>query len=105
MPGTVISSRGGERSGNTWTRRPVSRSPTIALPSGSSTRPVGTASPDATTLGSPPCSPAPGCAGSPGSGALDDGGPTSGGTPSGSGRKGPDGWYPLLPHPLRTAAV
>ena len=43
----------GERSGKTCSSRPVSRSPTIALPSDSRTRPVGTARPDATTLGSP----------------------------------------------------
>ena len=60
MPGTVISSRAGERSGKTCSRRPVSRSPTTALPSGSTTRPVGTVSPEATTLGSPPSSPGPG---------------------------------------------
>jgi hypothetical protein len=91
MPGTVISSRAGERSGKTWTIRPVSRSPTSAEPSGISVRPVGTASPEATTLGSPSSSPEPGCAGCPGMGACDDGGPTSGGAPSGFGRNGPDG--------------
>jgi hypothetical protein len=71
----------------------VSRSPTTALPSGRTTSPVGTARPDAITLGSPASSPDPGSAGSRGLGvgASDDGGPTSGGAPSGSGRNGPEG--------------
>ena len=51
-----MSSRAGERSGKTCSSRPVSRSPTIALPSGSTTSPVGTARPEATTFGSPACS-------------------------------------------------
>jgi hypothetical protein len=91
MPGTVISSRAGVRFGKTCRMRPVSRSPTRAVPSGRRVSPVGTDSPEATTLGSPASSPEPGCAGSPGTGACDDGGPTSGGAPSGSGRNGPDG--------------
>ena len=87
-----MSTLAGERSGKTCSSRPVSRSPTTALPSGSTTSPVGTARPEATTFGSPGCSlPVPGSAGSPGTGAgtVSDGGPTSGGAPSGLGRKGP----------------
>src|SRR4051812_11001063 len=99
MPATVISSRAGARSGNTCSRRPVSRSPTIAVPSGSTTRPVGTFRSVATTLGSPATWPDPGSAGWPGAGAGAEsvGGPTSGGAPCGMGRQGPFGTYPSLP--------
>src|SRR3954453_430898 len=101
MPGTVISSRAGERSGKTWSSRPVARSPTIAVPSGSTASPVGTASPEATTFGSPASCPDSGFAGSPGAGTagVSVGGPTSGGLPWGNGRNGPAGGYPPSPPP------
>src|SRR4051812_42035586 len=106
MLGTVISSRAGERSGNTWSSRPVARSPTIAVPSGSTASPVGTASPEATRFGSPASCPDSGFAGSPGAGTagVSVGGPTSGGLPWGNGRNGPAGVYPPSPQPASSTA-
>src|SRR3954463_843094 len=66
--------------------RPVSRSATIAVPSGRTTRPVGTFRSVATTFGSPACWPEPGSAGLPG----------AGGRAGGRGRRGGVGRRPDL---------
>ena len=80
----------GARCGCTISSRPVVRSPTSAVPSGSTASPHGRVSPIATTLGSSavPASGPPGWPGAPGLGALrlDGGcGRSAGGGPSGCG--------------------
>ena len=90
MPGTVISSRGGERSGKTWSSRPVSRSPTIGAAVGQHDQAGGHARGRwRRRSGRRRPRPSPGSAGSPGTRRLGRRRPDLGGAPSGSGRNGP----------------